>query len=234
MGSHQWSRGMSVALTLVLLSASLVTLRAGGFILFDDTTGYGTNTSGVGLLVALLLASGALYTALGDAIARRVLGGALAVLDATIVAIGASDDGFRFFWTTYEGELLQFEVVLGLVALVLLTPSFLRSTRSPHMAAASAPRTLTGRGLTAWARASLYLCALAVAMFIAFGIGIAHFEATQCSGPEFGGECDLAALEGLLWAAGALVLGVIAILVMEVRGARSRRADRGHHQHASL
>lgn len=226
---------MTVAITLVLFMASLITLHAAGFILFDDTTGYGTDTSGVGLLVALLLALGALFTAFGDPISRRVLGGALAVLDATIIAIGASDNGFRFFWTTYEGELLQFEVVLGLVALVLLTPSFLRPTESPHLAAASTPTTLNGQNLTTWSRASLYLCALVVAMFIAFGIGIAHFEATQCSGPDFGGECDLAALEGLLLAAGAFVLGVIAILVIEVSGAvRRRAAARGQHQRASL
>lgn len=225
MGSQHRIRGRAVAVTLVLFVGSLVALHAGGFILFDDTTGFGTETSGVGLLIALLLVSGAIYTAFRDPIARRALGGALAVLDATIIAIGASDNGFRFFWTTYEGELLQFEVLLGLVALVLLTPTFLRST-DPTPVASSSPRTSGGRTLTTWARASLYLCALVVAMFIVFGIGVAHFEATQCSGPEFDGECDLAAIEGLLGAAGALVLGVIAILVMEVSGAVRRRAAR--------
>ena len=226
MTSHERPRGMIVVITLTLLGASLLALRAGGFILFDDTTGFGTDTSGRLLAVALVLAVGAFVTSLQHPIARRSLGGGLALLDMAIVAIAASDDGFRFFWTTYEGELVQFQVVLGLVALVLLTPSFLISPESSEPSGKVEPLVRDRQALTAWARASLYVCALAVGMFIAFVIGVTHFEATQCGGPDFGGECDIAPLEGLLWSAGTLLLGVIIIIVTEVSLAARRRAAR--------
>lgn len=226
MSSDRGSRGRTVAITLGLFVASLLALHAGGFILFDDRSGFGTDTSGPLLVLAVLLAGGSLRTGLPEPTARRALGGALALLDAAIVTIGASDDGFRFFWTTYEGELLQFEVVLGLVALVLLAPSYLTRSGSAMAAAGPDSGVHDEPHLSTWARASLYLCALAGALFAAFVIGTAHFEATQCSGPDFGGECDLAGLEGLLWSSGALVLGVVAIIVNEVVLARRRRAAR--------
>ena len=223
MSSHERRRGRAVLTTLGLFVASLLALYAGGFILFDDRSGFGTDTSGVLLLVALALAAGSLWTGLRTPVARRALGGALALLDATIVAIAASDDGFRFFWTTYEGELVQFEVVVGLVALVLLVPAF--RTESVPLAGRAGKVEGNRPTLTAWARGSLYLCALAAGTFVAFLLGAAHFEATQCNEPG-GGECDIALLEGVLWAGGALLLGVAVIVVTEIRLALRRRAPR--------
>lgn len=225
-GAHERSQGRSVAITLALLGSSLVALRLGGFILFDDRSGRGTDTSGVLLVAAAVLAVGAFRTGLGDPIARRALGGALAVLDVALVAIGANDDGFRFFWTTYEGELLQFEIALGLVALVLIMTSYGARSVTTDGAAGSGPMTPTGQRFTAPVRASFYACGLVAGMFVAFAIGIAHFEATECSGPEFDGECDLAALGGVVWAAGAFVLGLIVIAAIEVVGGIRRHTDR--------
>lgn len=226
MSSQERSRDGMILTTVALLGGSLIALRAGGFILFDDTTGFGVDRSGPLLGVALLLAVGAFVTGLQHPIARRSLGGALALLDVAIVAIAASDNGFRFFWTTYEGELLQFQVVLGVVALVLLTPSFLSPPTSSEPAGTGQPIVRNRRALTAWARVGLYLCALTIGMFIAFVIGVTHFEATQCSGLDFDGECDLSPFEGLLWSAGTLLFGLIAIVVTEVNLAPRRRATR--------
>lgn len=211
---------------LALLASSLVALRLGGFILFDDRSGRGTDTSGVLLVAAVVLAVGAFRTGLGNLIARRALGGALAVLVVALVAIGANDDGFRFFWTTYEGELLQFEVVLGLVALVLITTSFSGRSEATDVAAGSGPVASSRQDFTAPARASFYACGLVAGMFVAFVIGVAQFEATECGGAELDGECDLAALGGVVWAAGTFVLGMLAIVVIEVTGAIRRRALR--------
>jgi hypothetical protein len=224
MTSDERERGRTAVITLALFLASLVALRLGRFIQFDDQSGFGDADMVMPLgALAVLLALGALVTSLKSPMARRSLGGALAILDAAIVAIAATDDGFRFFWTTYEGELLQFEVVLGITALVLLVPSYVKPAAPSGSVATEVD---SEPGLTAWARASIYLCAIAGVTFIAFVIGTAHFEATQCSGPDFGAECDLAGLEGLLWAAGALLLGVVAIVVAEVVRAARRRTGR--------
>lgn len=224
MNSDATPRRRTVATTLILFVATLVALRIGRFIQFDDRSGFGDADMILPLgAVAVALAVASLVTSLKDPVARRSLGVAMAALDVSLVAIAATDDGFRFVWTTYEGELLQFEVVLGLVALVLLTPAFLRppDTAAPD----GSPARQEGAHLTAWARGILYLCALAVGMFIAFLLGAAHFHATQCNGPG-GGECDIAPLEGMVWAAGALLLGVVVIVIVEIRSALTRRPSR--------
>lgn len=224
MNSDATPRRRTVTTTLTLFVATLATLRIGRFIQFDDRSGFGDADMILPLgAVAVALAVASLVTSLKDPVARRSLGVAMAILDVTIVAIAATDDGFRFVWTTYEGELLQFEVVLGLVALVLLTPAFLRPSNSGAPGGSTARP--EGARLTAWARGSLYLCALAAGMFVAFLLGAAHFEATQCKEPG-GGECDIALLEGMLWAAAALLLGIAAIAVAEIRLALTRRASR--------
>lgn len=223
MSTEDAPRGSTVALTIGLLTASLAALGIGGFILFDDRSGFGADDAATSLATAaLVLVVAAVVVSLRAPVARRTLGAAFAVIDASIIALAASDDGFRFIWTTYEGELLQFEIVLGLVALVLLTPAFLRPDST---APGGSPARLEGARLTAWARGSLYLCALAAGMFVAFLLGAAHFEATQCNEPG-GGECDIALLEGMLWAAGALLLGVAVIAVTEIRLMLRQRARR--------
>ena len=52
---------------------------------------------------------------------------------------------------------------------------------------------------------------------LAFFVGTAHFEATSCSGANAGGECDIAPLEGFVWAIGALVLMFVATVGHAIR-----------------
>lgn len=230
MDPDELARGRSVITTLALFLASLVALRVGQFIQFDDRSGFGDADMVMPLgVLAVLLALGALVAGSKESMARRSLGGALLILDATIVAIAASDDGFRFIWTTYEGELFTFEIMLGVTGLVLLTPAFLSPSRPAGPAGDAVEVVQESPRLTAWARASIYLCLLTIAMFSAFVVGVSYYETTECSGPE-GGECDMAAFGGIFWAMCTFVLGVIVIVATEVVLAvkrRSRRAAAG-------
>jgi len=70
-------------------------------------------------------------------------------------------------------------------------------------------------------RAVGYLAATVVALGVAFLLGVVHFENSQCAGGD--GECAVAALEGLLFAAATLVLAVVSIVVAEVRRVRRAR-----------
>lgn len=214
-------RSKFVVPSLVLLMASLITLYVGSFIQFDDTSGFGSDRWVLPLgAVAGLLAVCAVGIGLSDRTARRAVGGALAVIDVVLVAEAILNDGFRFIWSGDEGELFYLQVALGLAALFLLTPTFLSTKEATN----EAPR--TGRSLTGWARVAIYVSALTLVMFVAFFVGTAHFESSQCSGPDFGGECDLAVLEGLLWAGGAFVLGTVTIAIAEVSRSHKRRAGR--------
>ena len=214
-------RNKTVWPSLALLVVSLVVLYAGRFIQFDDTSGFGSDRWVMPLgLVAGLLALCAVGVGISDRTARRALGGALAILDALLILLATMNDGFRFIWGGDEGALFFLQIMLGLAALFLLTPAFLSSKEATN----EAPR--PARSLSAWARFTIYVSALVLAMFVAFFAGTSHFETTQCSGPGFGGECDLAGLEGLLWAGIALVLGVIAIAIAEVARARRQRVAR--------
>ncbi|WP_435770626.1 hypothetical protein [Nocardioides sp. SYSU DS0651] len=206
---------------LSLLAVSLLLLAAGRFVRLDDTSGFGDARFVMPLgMLAGVLALAALAVGLTDRPARRSLGAALAVLDVAIVALHFTDPGFRFIWTGYEGELLVFEVVLGVLALVLLTPALWSS------AGADAGPARTPRRLTAWARIAIYTTTIVVGMYVAFGAGSAHFEAENCSAPDFDGECDLAALEGVVWAGAVLVLGTATALVVELVRFWRVRAER--------
>lgn len=196
-------RSRAVVLPLLLLLASLAALYAGRFIQFDDTSGYGSERWVMPLgALAGLLALGAVGVGLTHRPARRAVGGALVVLDVLLVAQAVTNDGFRFIWSVDEEELFYLQVALGFAGLLLLTPRLLST------------------------RVAVYVSALTVGMLVAFSLGAAHFESTRCSGPELSGECDLAGLEGIWWAAGALVLGIVAIVVAEAVRSRKRRAGR--------
>ncbi|WP_182525284.1 hypothetical protein [Nocardioides dongkuii] len=216
------SRSKLAWTSLALLVLSLAVLHGGGFIRFDDTSGSGSDRWNLPLgVVAGLVALCSLGVGISDRTARRTLGGALAVLDALLVLLATVDDGFRFIWAGDEGELFLLQVGLGIAALFLLTPTFVSSEDdaidgAPHSA---------GR-LSGGARAAIYVSALVLTMLMAYVAGTTHFETTQC-GPDVDGECDVAALEGLLWAGAALVLGVVAIVLAEVARARRRREAPG-------
>ena len=60
---------------------------------------------------------------------------------------------------------------------------------------------------------------------LAFLVGVARFEATHCSAPGFDGECDVAVLDGMAWAAVAMLVALLVVAVLEgVRRNRRRAA----------
>jgi hypothetical protein len=205
---------------MLLLLLSLALLWKGSFIQFDDTSGFGSNDWVMPLApVSLLLAATSVLVALRDVPARRLLGAALLVLDGLIVVQAVTNPGFRFIWSGEEGELFQFEVALGIGGLALLTRRVYRPAETPGPAQPRLTQESESRAmeLTGWARFVAYLAATAVLVFVAFFLGVVQFEATECSGPDFGGECDLAVLGGLAWAAAAIVLATVAIICIEAR-----------------
>ncbi len=70
-----------------------------------------------------------------------------------------------------------------------------------------------------------YLATLLLLPVLAFFVGMARYDSANCSGPGFDGECDVAAVEGLLWAAAAFGVACVAVLIIEVRLARRRRGQ---------
>jgi hypothetical protein len=114
--------------SLGLLALAVAMLAVGHFIQFDDTTGFGADAWVMPLgLGAGLAAIVAVIVAQPDRLARRLLGGALLVINLLTVWKARTDDGFRFIYNREEGELLFLQVVLATVALLLLAGS--RPTR---------------------------------------------------------------------------------------------------------
>lgn len=207
----------AAAATVSLFVAAIVALYVGDFIMFHETSGAGGDERLLLAVVALLLVLAALAVAVTDRTARRALGVASASLTTALVVASMANDGFRFIWAAGEGELFYLEVTLGLAATVLVTPRFFVRSQEGE-SAASTPT------LTPWARAVAYLIGLIVVLLVAFSAGIAHYEDTHCVGGD--GECDVAFVEGLLWAAMPLVLSVAAITTTEVVRAKRRRRRR--------
>ena len=209
-------------LASALFALSLVFLFIGNFIQFNDTSGFGYNEWRMPFaFLAVLAVAGSVVVGLPDASARRLLGWVMLVLDALVVMQMIVNDGFRFVWEDDEGELFQFVVLLGIAGLALLTravyePSEPTPGPGPTELAPPKQAALATFEMTPWARFVAYLAATVVLVFVAFSMGATHFENTECSGPDFGGECDLAGLEGMVWAAGVILLAVIAIPTFEV------------------
>ncbi|GAB2868213.1 hypothetical protein [Nocardioides pacificus] len=202
---------------LALFGAGLLALVAGRFVGIGEKAQNDSDQEVLPLAVlAAVLAIASVVVALRERGARRALGVASAALLVVLVVLGLWGGGFRFVWAGGEGELFYFELVLGLAALFLLTPRFWASGDAGGHGAGAARR------LTAWARVSLHALALVVLVLTAFTAGAEHFSDTHCSGPDFDGECDVAALEGLLWVAVATVLFAVVVTVVEVRLARRR------------
>lgn len=118
---------------------------------------------------------------------------------------------------------------LALAGLALMTKSVYR-TSAPAASVTATERVeqvTSGLDVTGWARFVGYLTATVMLVFVAFFLGVAHFEYTECSGPDFGGECDLAVLGGFAWSAGAILLAVITIPIVEIILSRRRRPRTG-------
>ncbi|GAW48279.1 MULTISPECIES: hypothetical protein [unclassified Nocardioides] len=182
---------------LGLLVLSLVVLGLGGFIQLDDTSGSGSDRWNLPLgYLALVLAACAVPLALPTRAARRALGASLLGLAVVIAVLGWSVDGFRFVYGSHEGELNLLVVVVVLVGVALAAPI----------------------------RFFVYGVVVLAATVASFLAGAARYATSNCDDPDWGAECDLAGLEGLLWAGVALVLGAAVIIALEVRRWRSQRA----------
>lgn len=90
-----------------------------------------------------------------------------------------------------------------------------------------------GFRMSASARGLGYLCGSALVLVIAFAAGMRHYTKTQCQGPDSGGDCDLAGLEGMVWAAVALAVFVLLVGVVEAARLSARRKDRSRAAHLS-
>lgn len=77
-------------------------------------------------------------------------------------------------------------------------------------------------GIPAIARGTAYVVVLVALPVVAFAMGAAHFEAVNCSSPDFDGECDVAAIEGLVWSVVSLVGAGVVVLIIELRLAKRR------------
>ncbi|MGN0063793.1 MAG: hypothetical protein ACI379_06085 [Nocardioides sp.] len=199
-----------IAGALGLFAVALGLLAAGHFIQFDDVEGYGSDrwVRPLGYLSALTLVV-SVAVAWRDDLARRLLGLSIGGLLILVGWQHASNDGFRFVWTADE-ELVLLEVVLVLIALILVATSI----------RATGPAEVGGRW---YVRAVGYLAATVVLMFVALMLGFSYCESAR---GEASGNCGVPEATALTWAAGALGLCLVGVIVTELVLRRRNRASR--------
>ncbi|MFC9688439.1 hypothetical protein ACFTSF_07835 [Kribbella sp. NPDC056951] len=186
-----------VLLSSALLVLGLILLAVGGFIQFHDVSGFGWEQWNRPLgYVAAVLGIAAVVAAWPLPKARTMLGIELAVLSGLVILLGLANTGFRFIWVREEFEMVAFEFILFLLAIVLV-------------ATARAART----GAGGWLRLVGYLLGTTVLVYGTFLVGVEYYDRTMC-GSDDSGDC-LAVLGALFWAGGAIVVCVIAIAVIE-------------------
>ena len=201
----------------MLLVVALGLLFAGGFVQFDDTSGFGDEQwilplGGLAFVPALASA----VAAWPDPKARLWLGIALAVLTALLVWGSISNDGFRFIWNRSEGELALFEFATGVVAFVLIANGVQPAPASETAAEPSAAQPGAGRWLV---RTAAYLCGTIVVVLVAIAAGADYYTRTEC--PEEG-DC-LAPIAGFVWGVLAVPACGLVVLVIEIVLSRRRR-----------
>jgi len=190
-----------------LLVAGLVLLAAGGFVQFDDVSGFGSEQWNLpwGYLAAVL-GIAALVVAWPLPKARIWLGAELAALSVLLIVVGIAKTGFRFVWARDEFELAAFEFVLLVLAVILIGTA------------------LSVRLRAGWPlRIVAYVCGTTLLGYLAVRVGTAYYDKTMCS-PEDSGDC-FALLGGMFWGAGAVVVCLVAIVVIEVVLWRRRRSS---------
>lgn len=181
----------------MLFAVGLGLLCVGGFVQFDDTSGFGSDQWIFPLgLLAVVPAVAAVVIAWPEPRARLSLGIVLGVLTVVLIWQDLANDGFRFIWNQNEGELQQLEIVLFVLAFVLL------STAGARLGG--------GRWLL---RAAAYLVGTVVVSLIATVIGIVYYGETACA--DDAEEC-LAPLAGIFWGAAAVVVCLVAVVVIEL------------------
>ena len=117
---------------------------------------------------------------------------------------------FRFVWAADEGELLMFQVGLGVVALALIATGL------------QPPRKSDGAGGRWLVRAVIYLAATLVTAYVVFLIGTDYYQRTDC--PDLETDC-LAPIGGFIWGLMSIPVCLVAVLVIEVV-LRNRRRQR--------
>ncbi|MFI5692263.1 hypothetical protein ACIA58_10530 [Kribbella sp. NPDC051586] len=199
------------SLSLVLLVVAVGLLFAGGFVQFDDTSGFGSSQWILALGgLALVPTLASVVVAWPDPKARLWTGIALAVLTGLLICESILNDGFRFIWGQSEGELAFLEFATGLVAFVLIANGVQPAPGSETTAGAdAAAQAGPGRWLV---RTAAYLCGTIVVVLAAIAAGADYYTRTEC--PEEG-DC-LAGLGGFVWGAFALLACGVAVLVIEI------------------
>jgi hypothetical protein len=189
--------GRRRTVSLVLFAVGLGLLCVGGFVQFDDTSGFGSDQWIFPLgLLAVVPVVAAVVIAWPEPRTRLALGIVLGVLTAVLIWQDIANDGFRFIWNQNEGELKQLEIVLFVLAFVLLTTA--------------GARLGGGRWLL---RAAAYLVGTVVVSLVVTVIGMVYHGETGCA-PD-ADEC-LAPLLGIFWGAAAVVACVLAIVGIEL------------------
>ncbi|MEV8371285.1 hypothetical protein AB0P21_01010 [Kribbella sp. NPDC056861] len=191
---------------LALLVVGLALLGAGGFVQFDDATGFGSDQWNLALGgLAAVVTVAAIGVAWANATARLWLGVVLGVLDVLLIWQTVANDGFRFVWHSDDAGLFLFEVVLGLIALVLIATGLQPSGRL-----VGGPKVGAGRWLV---RVAAYLCGTAVLTYFAFFAGIDHYDSQHDC---LNYDCDLGGLEGMVWSMVAIGLCALIAVTVEV------------------
>jgi hypothetical protein len=207
---------------LVLTTASLALLFGGHFVAYRDFSGFQSahwnydwgTLSGFAAVLAVLVS-------LCDRTARHLVGAVVAGFVAFLVVAGLVAPAFSFVGSTDGASQGAWEIVLGIVAFVLLTPRWTR-VAEPWEAGRRRWR------LTAWTRWAAYLVLLVPAAPTIFltSVLVAQSGHAECQG-DMGDACAEAyagAFVGLV-AVAALVVGLV---LFEIGYAVLRSRRRSH------
>lgn len=197
------------ALAVALLATSLVLLWAGHFFSYDDVEGVQSRHWNYVLGdVAGLVAVVGVLVSLSERTARRLAGAVVAAFVGFLAVAGLIAAHLTFVGSNDAFGRAVWEVLLGIVAFVLLTPRWVR------VRAAYEPGRRR-RVLTTWARCGLYLLALVPATPAIFLVGI---SLAAIGHPECGdtGDACLQEYAGAFYGLAAIALLVAGLVVLEI------------------
>ncbi|NEA37255.1 hypothetical protein [Streptomyces sp. SID13031] len=202
----------AAAASLGLLVVGIAVLGTGRFVRLGKTVGYESDARILPLgFIAVVLAIAAIGVAVRDRTARLWLGGAFAVLDAVLIWQSITNVYFRFGWGGDEGEMLIFEVGLGLLALLLFATAFQPAQQNGVGGRAEGGGKVgAGRWLV---RTVLYLAGIALAVIVGFFNGVGLYDMKRCSYVDACADDDLG---GLVWGVSGSLIGVGVSLVLVV------------------
>jgi hypothetical protein len=104
-----------------LLALAVLVLYGGGWVLFDDTSGFGGSEGSFAVAaLAVLVAAGAAVVAAPERKSRQLLDLSLAAVDLLVLGFAVTDDGLRSLFEGDEGELFLLVVGLAVIAVTLL------------------------------------------------------------------------------------------------------------------